>query len=106
MKIRTGFVSNSSSSSFVVLLPKNFEADTYQLTANDIDAMQDITEDECKIALRKLTTDGHFYEADEPNAFCVLSFIVKPYTIIEIDGGSDRGVIVLADRDKIEALLK
>jgi len=62
MKIRAGFVSNSSSSSFVVLLPENFidTLDIEAITGGD----EDFPIDNFKMLLRDLISDKELWRGN------------------------------------------
>jgi len=112
MKIRVGFVSNSSSSSFVVLLPENF------IKNIDFDKIEDIDDefplDAFKELLERLIDDDGLHDEDVYSANRVdnnyhfqdvLYDIIKPYIIASMDSGSDDGKIIVADKEKIKKLL-
>ena len=110
MKVRNGFVSNSSSSSFVVLLPENFldTVDYEKIRDGDedfpIDALKQLLEnlvkDECLYMNDVYDADAEDYELDE-----VIDEIMEPYVIAEFDTGPDEGSIVVADREKVKTIL-
>ena len=115
MKIRSGFVSNSSSSSFVILLPENF------LEIVDYDKITDGDEefplDTFKELLKKLIDENGLYnydiyeyiisndveDYDLPDS---LNDVIRPYIIAEVEGGPDEGQIIIADTKKINEILK
>ena len=105
MKIRQGFVSNSSSSSFVVLLPENFDVNSIdysefqdQLDYHETDAKS------VKVALDELIKNGYIWD-ERYSEKAVLEEVLRPYVIAEIDGGPDEGQIVLAKMDVIKNIL-
>ncbi len=98
MKIRTGFVSNSSSSSYVVLLPQGFEA---------------TVDEELKPLVNSLITDGELWMEqvaedydDGYDLYDALVEKVEQYVIATMDGASEDGKIVLADITKVKELIK
>lgn len=115
MKIRNGFVSNSSSSSFVILLPENFLdiVDYKKIT----DEYEDFPLDAFKGLLKQLVDDGGFcneeiYEYSkkydkhhEYDFYDNLDDVIRPYVIAEVEGGPDDGQIIVADSKKINEIL-
>jgi len=115
MKIRKGFVSNSSSSSFVILLPENFLdiVDYKKIT----DEYEDFPLDGFKELLKRLVDDGGFYNEEiydyskkydknhEYDFFDNLNDVISAYVIATVEGGPDDGQIVVADSKKITELL-
>ena len=105
MKIRTGFVSNSSSSSFVILLPKNFDADMY------IDNMEDgeiehimeehrmKSKDQIKNILRTCVNDGGMWNEDK--GFYMCSELLNDFVVTTVEGGADDGSIsIMSEEEK------
>lgn len=111
MKIRTGFVSNSSSSSFVVLLPENF-IETVDFN-KIVDGDEDFPLDEFKRMLNDLVNTGgmwvdEMYDEYEMNDYSFCDFLhelIHPYVIADIDGPSGGDQIVVVDREKIKKML-
>ena len=129
MKIRNGFVSNSSSSSFVVLLPEDFDIEEY--VKNNIGKMSsyfigDIIEyfenefeddmDEDNFAINKtielvklFKTKKNLYSYDDHMEINFISQILNEYIIASFDTSSDDGFCQLmekSDIDKIKSILK
>ena len=114
MKIRSGFVSNSSSSSFVILLPENFLeiVDYDKITDGD----EDFPLDTFKGLLKKLIDEKGLYNDDvyeysksngavEYYLSDTLNDIIRPYIIAEVEGGPDEGQFIIADTKKINEIL-
>lgn len=110
MKLRNGFVSNSSSSSFVVLLPEDF---IETLNFDEItDGDDDFPLDDFKALLDKLIKeDGiwseeiYDFDKDDYEFEDILNNLLEPYVIATIDTSSDAGQIVVADSKKIKKIL-
>ena len=112
MKIRSGFVSNSSSSSYIVLLPKNFDAIKYvdNMTDEEIDKLfrwDKHDRSEIKEALKSLCIDGTIYD-DNYEQKNICSEVLREYVIADVQTESDGGSISLVtgtEREKIKKLL-
>jgi len=110
MKVRNGFVSNSSSSSFVVLLPENFlkTIDYENITQGN----EDFPLDQFKEVLEKLVNENgiyleEIYEYDEEDSefINIIEELIEPYTIADMDSGPDEGQIIVADVNKVKKIL-
>jgi hypothetical protein len=97
MKIRSGFVSNSSSSSFILLLPKNFDVETqdYSSFENPIKA---------KNCLKKLIKDNQLWQDGNYDVYHDLTTFLKDYIITSIDTGPDEGTINLLNNRDVEKI--
>ena len=123
MKIRQGFVSNSSSSSFVILLPENFDVekhieekwdklDSYSI-GNIIDEFDDEFEDgmdedafakeKFKLIINKFIEKGYVYQDDI--GFYTIGEVLDDYCIASVEVSSDGGSGTLADREQIKKIL-
>ena len=118
MKVRNGFVSNSSSSSFVIVLPENFVKNfdyTEILKENE-----DFPLEEFKTLIKSFESRGLYAEEiydvgneiDEDFEYGSLFYdiiydAVEPYIIASVETGPDSGEqFVVVKREKIENILK
>lgn len=110
MKIRTGFVSNSSSSSFVVLLPENFleTIDYEKITEGN----EEFPIDDFKRLMDDFVRGGGIWEEEiynydeEGYEFGdILHDLIRPYVIADMDTSSDAGQIIIADRETVKKLI-
>ena len=114
MKIRNGFVSNSSSSSFIMLLPKNKSIS--QMTQEHLEKARsmrwwrDIPTDDQLIEmmtsfLTELQNRKYVYENDGETIKGYAYEIFKDYVLTSVDGAPDDGKYVLIDRTDIERVM-
>jgi hypothetical protein len=112
MKIRNGFVSNSSSSSFVVLLPKDFSVTAamvsglkdYRVTVEELGGAEQ-TAETIRSVLIDLRKRKQIYAEECNSVFNVLVELMRDYVVGAMDTGPDAGQIVLADEKKLRKLL-
>jgi hypothetical protein len=106
MKIRNGFVSNSSSSSFVILLPKNFDINTIDFEAELEKCEYDETDAErVKEAMEEFIKNGELWEQESYEEVDIIHNILKKYVVTSFDGGPDDGKIVLLNTKKVYKIL-
>jgi len=109
MKIRNGFVSNSSSSSFVVLLPDNFleEIDYTKISDGD----DEFPMDEFKKLITDFVNNGGMWDEEiydydtDWDFYDILYDLMQPYVIASVEGGPDSGSWTVASKDKVREIL-
>lgn len=111
MKIRAGFVSNSSSSSFTCYLPEKWNIDDEEIL-KAADYARDTEEDEdilksVKKAINKIKKGGSISEYDNYFEFTVLQHLI-PHEFIQSsqDVPSDCGEIAGISLEKIDKIIK
>jgi len=118
MKIRNGFVSNSSSSSFIILFPDGFDPIHDSVINKNIDEYiklnptiwmeryyryVELTKDKINKFLNDFLRDGADYESDTVE---ILSNILGEYAVKIVESGPDVKFIVLLNNEKIKMALK
>lgn len=109
MKIRSGFVSNSSSSSFILLLPENFveTIDFDNITQGD----EDFPIEDFKRLINDFVSGGGIWMGEIYNYNYNYEFsdilydLTRPYVVASVDSGPDEGQYVVLDRNKLKSLL-
>jgi len=103
MKIRSGFVSNSSSSSYVVFIPDNFSVDCNKL-AEDADSQYDeLDVDVLEDMVMDLKNGSGLYSQDNYSEYEAIVDVLreKDLIVITIDGGPDEGSVSTISQKKI-----
>jgi len=104
MKIRNGFVSNSSSSSFVVILPKNFDPDSIDYSKYDnLGEIKKSENNAIAKELKKLIKRGEMND-EEMQYACVISECLQELGLViaSVETGPDgSGGIIVANYDNI-----
>ena len=108
MKIRNGFVSNSSSSSYIIILPENYEIDPTDERLEGLMEEYETDIDSVKNKLAELKSRNHIWSdyGDDWGAYEVLVDLLRDYVIHSVEVGPDGGSIELANVEKIKELLK
>jgi hypothetical protein len=108
MKTRNGFVSNSSSSSFVVCLPDEFDINDIDFEKQHSGKMEEdeITKGDVITAFQEFINDKYFFTGDYNSIGMILEEILQPYAIATVECGPDSGALILADNNKIKEILK
>jgi len=106
MKIRNGFVSNSSSSSFIMLIPENFNIDEYDLSQHQSKLdYNDIDEDTFKNLFKKLQKQGWVGGYDGHNYYPITE-VFDNFVIASIETGPDDGSIQLLGKKEVDKIKK
>ena len=101
MKIRNGFVSNSSSSSFVILLPENFKLDLSDVDFEDYE----VEEKDVQDAFDNLLRDKEIWDEEYGEENEVLGDALEDYIVATIDTSPEGGQLILADPKKVKKIL-
>ena len=107
MKYRTGFVSNSSSSSFVCILPILWNPTDEEI----LNAIEDYGDGEEKELIAEIRTSienlrkGETIYQDDFAFHPLNNLIPRDYRIAGFNCGSDEGQIAHADLKKVKALI-
>jgi hypothetical protein len=107
MKIRNGFVSNSSSSSFIILLPDNFDINSIDFDAEvKKNNYYECEGEDVKKTMTKLIKKKYLFEQEDGYDECsMIEEIFNEYIIAQVDGGPDEGQIILADNIQVKKIL-
>ena len=116
MKIRAGFVSKSSSSSYVIVVPNSFEVDKISNEEIDKSYIRDYNEyvraddsvdyDKVKKDLAKCIEQGSLWHEDNYAMFEVSTTLLSKYVISSIETGPEGGEISFIKQSSLERLLK
>ena len=113
MKVRNGFVSNSSSSSYVLVIPNEFDVKKYfefknikeleDLEVFDFDAVEENVEtlDDVIETLSKDIKNGSTFEYDNYGYFQLFSSLFDDFILSSDDVGSDDGGITYLTQKEI-----
>ena len=125
MKIRNGFVSNSSSSSYVILLPVDFKSDDLDtkkiFKEIDHERLSDIIEEMygtddwdgeynfavgeiIKDKIKTFLSEKEIWAEDDYSMYDIIYSSFKDNIIAGIDTGPDEAQIVIADRKVVEKI--
>ena len=104
MKVRAGFVSNSSSSSFIVLIPNNFDIQTINFEKYKNEYCYSENEDIIK-AFRKLKRTGSYCEGDDYMCFNILGNILEEFLVCDSYINTSNEIVSI-NKNKINKILK
>jgi len=100
MKIRNGFVSNSSSSSYLIVLPDNYKIDKDKLF--ELSKLNHYNiDDETIIELEKALRDGELYQFQNYELFSLARDFFKEFSVFGIDVGSDDGSLSFIKKSEL-----
>lgn len=104
MKIRNGFVSNSSSSSYVIVLPDSFMLNTKD---ENIKKAFDVLRAQKNVNFLYSDCQEEIKESDRYDIYYNLKCILEKYIVAESHGGPDEGdQLILVSNDKIRKIWK
>lgn len=109
MKTRHGFVSNSSSSSFIILLPDNFDLRQKEFTIDE-DEYDGLTKDELfKVWDKILEDNGGWEETCQNESYRLLTdSLLSDYIISKVNSGPDESQLIIINgtqRTKVKDIL-
>ena len=93
MKTRNGFVSNSSSTSFVVWLPKGFDLSCVNID-EQVEVDYYVTKEQIEKALNALISGKTISEYDGVGVYYACSEILKDFVLATLSTSSDAGEII------------
>ena len=107
MKIRNGFVSNSSSSSFIILLPENFDTNSIDFDAEvKKNKYCDCEGEDVKRVMSSFLKKKYLYAEEDGYDECsMIEEILSKYVIATIEGGPGEGQTILLDNNKVRKIL-
>lgn len=103
MKTRIGFVSNSSSTSFVVLLPEGLQIDWSE--HEEIIDKEETEKETVERAFSELTKGNELWQEEYYSEIYVLREALSKYIIATFDVPSDCGIMMPANKNKIKEIL-
>jgi hypothetical protein len=119
MKYRNGFVSNSSSSSFVMLFPDDFDVEKIDWSKFDFEEFaeesmygddeeeidQEALKTKIKEGLKKLLSGETLWDEEDAATMTAIETLFPDYIIGEISTDGDSGQMALADKAKAKKIL-
>jgi hypothetical protein len=116
MKVRAGFVSNSSSSSYVIVIPKNF--DVNKISNEEIDKCYvhdydtyitddgSVDYDKVRKEIVDCIEQGGIWHESNYGLFSICSDLLDKYSISSIETGPEGGEISIIKQANLERLLE
>ena len=95
MKIRQGFVSNSSSSSYIMVLPiefdleKDLDINAFVKHRSESEWDDDVTFEQCDEVAKKIIKNGYVDTDEDYEDFSIISDLFSDYELTSAEGGSD-----------------
>jgi len=104
MKVRNGFVSNSSSSSFIMLIPESFNIDEFDFTPYQKKlGYNDTNEEEVIKLFKKLQKQKSLWHGDN---YDVITEIFDEFVITSVETSSEDGGVDILSNKSIKKLKK
>ena len=106
MFFRAGFVSNSSSTAYTVLLPYDFDPEEVDLSPyQDLMDDQEVDKETVMQALKDLVRHKELWYEQYLDAHLVVMEAIQKYVIASADVSSDCGQIQVADINTVRKIL-
>ena len=105
MKVRNGFVSNSSSSSFIMLIPENFNVDEFDFTPHQ-NKFDDTDEENVKRTFKKMVDQGYLYADENWKNYYPIREIFTEFVIGQVETGPDEGAIQILNKKEVDKIRK
>jgi hypothetical protein len=111
LKLKGDFVTNSSSTSYVVFIPEDFEIKSFDDLENPYDNFDEEDDDEIleivRVGLKRVKEGDTLYEEDDYSILSLLKDICNKngFVLDMIDTDSDRGVLSGITKEAIEKVL-
>lgn len=109
MKIRNGFVSNSSSSSYVLYIPDNFDREKFfqeneQIAIDIIENDEKYDQKKFKKIYLDFLNGGGFWRDNDYISYEALYEMFSDFEVASMETGPDEGQMVILDNQKIKKI--